>query len=393
MEWVFWGSIGALVYSYFVYPLLLMCCSASVQLWRDNNFIWRGVRRRSILRFTDEELPAVTVVIAAYNEQSCIAERVANILSQDYPADKLTLLIGSDGSKDNTAEILSGINDPRLTACIFTENRGKVSVLNDLMARVQTEFTVLTDANTVFEPNTIRRLLCHFADPDVGAVCGELQLVDGDSGNNRDGVYWKYERLLKFHESRINALLGANGANYAIRQSLYQPLPANTIVDDFQIAMDIAHSGFVLKYDPEAIATECSAPTIQDEMGRRIRIGLGNYQACFQLLWALNPVNGWRFFSYISHKVLRWFAPHLMILVFVSNIFLLQHSLYSAMWILQWVFYGAALYGYRLHIRGQSLSMPLSIIVFFVSMNYALLVGFVRYFTTNIQGSWQRTER
>jgi len=243
MEWVFWGSIAVILYSYFIYPLLLMAASALVQLWRDNSYIWRGENQRSVPYTADDSLPAVTVVIAAYNEQSCIAQRVENILSQNYPADKLTLLVGSDGSKDRTADILADIKDPRLKAHLFTENRGKVSVLNELLSLVETEITVLTDANTAFKPDTIRRLVRHFSDPKVGAVCGELQLVDAETGNNRDGVYWRYERLLKFHESRINALLGANGANYAIRQALYEPLPANTIVDDYKIAMNIARHG------------------------------------------------------------------------------------------------------------------------------------------------------
>lgn len=393
MEWVFWGCIAAILYSYFLYPLVLMSCSALVQLWRDNRYIWRGKSTRSVSSQTDEALPAVTVVIAAYNEQSCIAERVDNILQQNYPADKLTLLVGSDGSKDRTAEILAAIDDPRLTAYLFTENRGKVSVLNELMSKVSTDITILTDANTVFEADTIRHLVRHFSDPRVGAVCGELQLVDAQSGNNRDGVYWRYERLLKFHESRLDALLGANGANYAIRQSLYRPLPTNTVVDDYQIAMDIARQGFVLKYDPEAIATEDSAPTINDEMGRRIRIGLGNYQACFQMRWMFSPRNGARLFSYISHKVMRWFVPHFMLLALLSNLFLLHSTGYTVIFIMQVLFYTLALYGYHCHAKGRQLSVPLSLIVFFVSMNYALGIGFIRYFSTNIQGNWQRTER
>ena len=393
MEWVFWGSIAVILYSYFIYPLLLMSASALVQLWRDNSYIWRGENQRSVQHLVDDNLPAVTVVIAAYNEQSCIAQRVENILSQDYPADKLTLLVGSDGSKDRTAEILADIKDLRLKAHLFTENRGKVSVLNELLSLVETEITVLTDANTAFKPDTIRRLVRHFADPDVGAVCGELQLVDGQSGNNRDGVYWRYERLLKFHESRINALLGANGANYAIRQSLYTPLPANTIVDDYKIAMNIARLGYVLKYDPEAIATEDSAPTIKDEMGRRIRIGLGNYQACFSMPWMFSPKNGARLFSYISHKVMRWFVPHMMVTAAVSNVFLLDQPAYMLIFIMQVLFYSLAFYGYQKHKTGKLLSMPVSLVVFFVSMNYALAVGFKRYFSTNIQGNWQRTER
>jgi cellulose synthase/poly-beta-1,6-N-acetylglucosamine synthase-like glycosyltransferase len=393
MEWVFWGCIAAIVYSYAIYPLLLMSCSALFQLWQDNRYIWRSGHRRSQAIQSEQSLPAVTVVIAAYNEQSCIAKRVENILSQNYPPEKLTLLVGSDGSTDSTAEILAAIDNPRLTACLFTQNRGKISVLNDLMTKANSEIIVLTDANTMFKPDTVRCLVRHFSDPNVGAVCGELQLVDAEYGNNRDGVYWKYERLLKFHESRLNALLGANGANYAIRHSLYRPLPTNTVIDDYKIAMEVARLGYQLKYDPEAVATEDSAPTIKDEMGRRIRIGLGNYQACFQMRWMFNPANGWRFFSYLSHKVLRWFAPHFMLTALIINLFLLQRTGYQILFVMQLLFYGLALYGYQQHSKGRQLPMFLSLIVFFVSMNYALLVGFVRYFTTNIQGTWQRTER
>lgn len=393
MEWIFWGCVLTIVYSYALYPLLLMVCSAVKQLLSDNHFIWHSRGRRADGEVSDEHLPAVTVVIAAYNEQSCIAQRVANILAQDYPADKLTLLVGSDGSIDDTAKILAAIDDPRLTACLYSENRGKVSVLNDLMAQVSSDITVLTDANTQFEPDTIRHLVRHFRDNQIGAVCGELRLMDAATGNNRDGVYWRYERVLKFHESRLDALLGANGANYAIRTQLYRPLPTNTVVDDFKIAMDIVSAGYQLKYDPQAVAVEESAPSIEGEMGRRIRIGLGNYQACFTMTWLLNPANGWRFFSYISHKLLRWFVPHLMLLALLSNVMLLEQAMYGLLLVLQTAFYALALYGYRKHKRGHCLPAALSLVVFFTTMNYALGVGFVRYFTTNIQGSWQRTER
>ena len=393
MEWIFWGSVLTIVYSYALYPILLMVCSGTKKLLSDNRFIWRSHGRRTETDKGDEQLPAVTVVIAAYNEQSCIAQRVANILAQDYPADKLTLLVGSDGSKDDTANILAAIDDARLTACLFSENRGKVSVLNDLLAQVSSEITVLTDANTQFEPDTIRQLVRHFSDARVGVVCGELRLMDAETGNNRDGVYWRYERLLKFHESRLDALLGANGANYAIRTHLYQPLATNTVVDDFKIAMDIVRAGYQLKYDPQAIALEESAPSIEGEMGRRIRIGLGNYQACFAMTWLLNPANGWRFFSYISHKLLRWFVPHLMLLALLSNLMLLEQWGYCLLLALQGAFYTLALYGYHKHKKGHRLPAVVSLVVFFTTMNYALGVGFVRYFTTNIQGSWQRTER
>ena len=163
-----------------------------------------------------------------------------NLLTLDYPHEKLTFLIGSDGSSDKTAEILSQFNIDNLQVYIFDLNRGKMSVLNDLVDKAQDDFIIFSDANTHFQTDTVQQLTRHFNNKNIGGVCGELHLVDGDSGDNKDNVYWRYEQVLKFHESRLNALQGANGAIYAIRKSLFIPLPSNTIVDDFQIAMNVS---------------------------------------------------------------------------------------------------------------------------------------------------------
>jgi cellulose synthase/poly-beta-1,6-N-acetylglucosamine synthase-like glycosyltransferase len=386
MEIVFWTAISLIVYSYFIYPLLLIIMSNVKQVLSDSNTI-------NELPLEDGKLPNVTVIIAAYNEDSCIQARVENLLSLDYPQDKLTIRIGSDGSSDNTAQILESITAENFHAHIFEKNRGKMSVLNDLVESATDDILVMSDANTHFNPDAINALVKHFQNDSIGVVCGELNLVDAESGINQDSIYWRYEQVLKFHEAQLGALLGANGAIYAIRKSLYVPLPANTIVDDFQIVMNVSKQKFKTIYDPSAIAIEEVAPNLAEEEGRRIRIGLGNYQAFFKMRWALNPLLGWRFIAYLSHKVCRWFVPHFMVIAFISNMILLSESFYQLTMLGQIAFYWIAYWGIKKQKQDIEINTLASLIAFFVSMNVALMRGFIRYFNSNVQGSWQRTSR
>jgi len=390
MELLFWASVAVIIYSYFLYPLILFIFSGIKQAISDTKYLWRRRQRRTI---NIKDYPAVTVIIAAYNEESCIKARVENLLALDYPQDKITFLIGSDGSRDQTAEILSQFNADNLHVHIFTENRGKMSVLNDLVGKTQDELIIFSDANTHFQADTIQQLTRHFNNDKIGAVCGELHLVDGDTGDNKDNVYWRYEQVLKFHESRLNALQGANGAIYAIRKSLFIPLPANTIVDDFQIAMNVAKQGFRLVYDPEAMAIEEIAPNLAEEEGRRVRIGLGNYQAFFKMPWALNPLFGWRFVAYVSHKVCRWFVPHFMLIALIANMSLLDSGFYQLTLAGQFIFYFIAFYGIKQQSKGKKTTTLIALLAFFVAMNLALMRGFIKYFSSNVQGTWQRTTR
>ena len=310
IEILFWVVSLAIIYSYVIYPLILILVSALVQCVRDTQYTLIKKERR--IDISDSS--SVTIVISAFNEESCIKERVENLLSMDYPAEKLNIFVASDGSTDNTNAILSSFDDPRLSTFCFEENRGKINVLNDLMERVTSEVTVFSDANTVFEKDAVTQLVMSINQKNVGAVCGELVLVDAHSGDNKDNLYWKYEQVLKFHESRLDALLGANGGIYAIKTKFYVPLPSNTIIDDFCIVMNVARQNQSVVYTPEAKAIEEIAPSMREEANRRIRIGAGNYQAFARLTWLLNPKYKWRWFSYISHKVMRWFVPHFMII-------------------------------------------------------------------------------
>ena len=372
---IFWVSLSLLVYSYFVYPLLLKLL----------------VKPKSIALQDITEYPSVDIIIAAYNEESCIKARIENALAQNYPG-RLNILVASDGSKDKTGEIITGFTDPRVKAHDFPENRGKISVLNDLISQSTADYLVLTDANTEFNVDAVDILIRSFTGK-VGAVSGEL-ILETDAGNqNQDGLYWQYEQLLKKYESALGGLLGANGAIYAIKRDLYIPLPKDTVVDDFCIVMNVKKQGYKVLYNELAIATEEIAPSLKEEYGRRVRIGVGNYKAFMVNLWALSPLQGWFSLCYWSHKVLRWFAPHFMLIIFLANITLIEQPLYLMLFIGQVMFYVIGLYGQRKIDNGDKVNSLVAIISFFLSMNIALGQGFYKFLKGHKSGGWQRTAR
>ena len=372
---IFWLSLCLLVYSYFIYPLLLKLF----------------IKPKSITLQELKEYPSVDIIIAAYNEESCIKARIENALAQDYTGE-LNIFVASDGSKDNTGEIITSFTDPRVKAFNFPENRGKISVLNDLIAESNADYLVLTDANTDFKADAIDILIRSFTD-QVGAVSGELILETDDGNQNQDGLYWQYEQLLKKYESALGGLLGANGAIYAIKRELYMPLSKDTVVDDFCIVMNVKKQGYQVLYNDLAIATEEVAPSLKEEFGRRVRIGVGNYKAFMVNTWALSPLHGWFSLCYWSHKVLRWFAPHLMLVIFLTNLALLGAPFYNLLFIGQILFYALGLYGQKKIDNGDKVSGIIAIVSFFLSMNIALGQGFLKFLKGHQSGGWQRTAR
>ncbi|WP_240612735.1 glycosyltransferase family 2 protein [Alteromonas flava] len=376
IEILFWSAVFLLVYTYALYPLLL-------------KFL---VAEKSVAMVAPDAWPAVDVVLSAYNEEACIKARIENLLASDYPGE-LTIRVASDGSVDNTPAILSTFNeDPRVDVNIHTKNRGKVSVLNELVANCQANVLIFTDANTEFTADTITKLVASFT-PNVGAVCGELHLYNPDGNDNNDSLYWRYEQFLKKRESSMGSLLGANGAVYAIRRELYQPLPSTTVVDDFCIVMNVKKQGYDVIYNDHAVAHEEVAPSLHDEFGRRVRIGLGNYRAFFANLWALSPLRLSLALSFFSHKVLRWFAPHLMLLALVTNIVLIHQPFYALVLFMQLLFYTVAVYGLAREKCGLRNNALVAIITFFVSMNLALAQGFIKFLGGGQSGAWKTTAR
>jgi cellulose synthase/poly-beta-1,6-N-acetylglucosamine synthase-like glycosyltransferase len=377
---VFWIAIGLVAYAYLGYPILIYILSRM-----------RGPRKLADIADRDD-WPMVSLVIAAYREETVIAERVKNALSLDYPADRFEVIIGCDGKEDRSGEIVAGFEDPRVRLEQFPKRRGKASVLNDCVPLAKGEIIAFSDANTMMQPDAIKLLVRHFEDETVGAVVGNLQLVDSETGANADSVYWRYENMLKRCEGRVGALLGANGAIYAIRKELYEPIPANTIIDDFLIGMRIHRHKRALLYDAEAIAIEETAPSIGGEFHRRARIGAGGFQSLVWLLDLLSPFRPMLSFAFWSHKVLRWFCPLFLLVALIANIALASiDSCYACLLVLHLLFYASGWVGGRITAGG-----PLKlfrIIAMFVGMNAALGVGFWRWISGAQGGAWKRTER
>jgi cellulose synthase/poly-beta-1,6-N-acetylglucosamine synthase-like glycosyltransferase len=394
LEVVAWGGIGAVVYSYALFPFVLFLVAALHQAGRDAAFVLRKRDRRKALERDAQDWPHVAVVISAYNEERHLQQRIDNLLALDYPADRLHAYIGSDGSRDGTAAILARhAGEPRLKAHAFEVNRGKASVLNDLVSRGDEPILVFSDANTFFRPDALKRLVAGFADPAIGGVSGELRLI-GAGGDNQDSLYWRVEQFLKFFEARIGALLGANGAIYAIRRSLWKPLRPDTICDDFCVAMNVAAAGSRLLYEPRAWAEEETPERIGEEVKRRIRIGIGNFQALVRHPEYLLRTSWATRFAYLSHKVLRWIAPHLLIIAMAASAVL---AIESTGWrwglLAQALSYLGAAAALGLTQRGVKLPKVITLAAFLYALNWAFLVASWRYATGRYAGSWARSSR
>lgn len=369
------------VYAYALYPFVV---SALARAFGRKPVPGAGAAAR--------ELPSVDLLIAAHNEETVIADRVRNALALEYPAEKCRVVVASDASTDTTNRLCSKF-DQRVHLLAFDQRRGKAGTLNAAMEHLSADIVVLSDANTFMDANALRNLVRWFADERVGVVCGRLVLTDPATGKNADGLYWKYETFLKECEARLGALLGSNGAIYAIRRSLLKPIPTNTIVDDFVIPLRARlESGCHIIYDDEAVAREESAPDVASEFRRRIRIGTGGLQAMAMLSPLLHPRWGWTAFALWSHKVMRWVGPFFLLGVLASSISLSRHA----------GFFWASLVQITLCLIGGVVWLvpptvravrPARVLPMFLSMNAALLVGCLRWWTGRATGVWSRTPR
>ena len=361
MSTLFWICTATVFYAYAGYPILIFVLS-------------RFARRRAA---PAQSFPTVSLLIAAHNEQDVIEERIKNALATDYPVEKLQIVIASDGSTDETNEIVRRFEQVELLD--HPHRRGKAATLNAAIPHLTGDIIVFSDANTNFETRAIQSLGRRFSDPTIAAVVGRLVLTDPATGRNADGLYWRYETFIKKCEARLGALLGANGAIYAIRRSHYVPIPEQTIVDDFVAPLlTKLTTGCRIIYEPDAIAHEESAPDLASEFRRRARIGAGDLQA-LQILWPLlHPRHGWTAFAFFSHKILRWFTPFLLIATLISSI------VYPVALYCQLAFYATSL---------LPLPRALRLAQMFTRMNVALLIGFVRFCRGGQSATWRPTPR
>jgi len=380
IEILFWVCVALIVYAYAIYPIVV---------WGLTRLFGRLATSPAL---AEDDLPSVSLLIAAYNEEQVIASRIENALALDYPADRLEVVVASDGSSDATAQIVSAFKDRRIRLLQSPLRRGKATVLNAAFRHVRGDIVLLSDANTFTDRSALRRLVRWFENPRVGIVCGQLVLTDPATGRNVDGLYWRYETFLKRCEGRLGGLLGANGAIYAIRRSSFAGIWNDTIVDDFVIPLVTRlRSGCEIVYDEDAVAYEETPHDFSTEFSRRSRIGAGGFQSIIRLRGLLNPSQGWTTFTFVSHKVLRWLCPFLLIAAFVTNLALINVPLYQLTMTVQALGYGLALLGLATGTRAGF--RPLRLATMFTAMNAALLVGFWRWASGGQQGIWQRTAR
>lgn len=383
MNWVeltFWSCTVLVLYTYVCYPALLLVLSIFIRKPR---------------RLDENHFPSVSMLIAAYNEEAALEEKLRNCFALDYPAGKLNFIIGSDASDDRTNEIAAQHTSPSLKFVAFPQRRGKAAVLNDLVALANSEIIVFSDANTIYRRDAILRLVSHFAEKEIGGVCGRLVLLNqkGQAEAEGERIYWDYENYLKHLEGRIKTVIGANGAIYAIRRELYFMLPTEKVVmDDFLIPLKIVQNGYDIVYDKDAVVSEFTAPSVRIEFKRKVRIGAANFHGIREILPLLNPLRGFVAFGLWSHKIIRWFVPFFLLALFAVNLALLGSTFYNVFFILQALFYGIAFVSWQLDRRGVQL--PLLIYpYYFVTVNFALLLGFFKFLTGSQKPAWARTAR
>ena len=390
LEILFWCLIFVVFYTYIGYGILLIFLVKIKAL-----FI------KVEMQYTIDYEPEICLLIAAFNEKDYVDAKVKNSLELDYPKEKLHLVWVTDGSDDGTPELL--LKYPEVTVFHESARNGKIGAINRAMKFVKEPIVVYSDANTMLGNDAIRRIVYLFSNPEIGCVSGEKRIAskDADTASGAgEGIYWKYESLLKRYDFKLYSVVGAAGELFAIRTELHQDIERDTLLDDFIISLRIAMKGYKIGYDPDAFAMESASANVKEELKRKIRIAAGGIQSIVRLKALLNPFKYKTLsFQYISHRVLRWtLAPLSMILIFLLNAYFAVHqnfacnNFYTLLFGLQLLFYFAAVLGWFLQNREIKVKL-LFIPYYFFIMNYAVVMGFFRYLKRSQSVNWERAKR
>jgi cellulose synthase/poly-beta-1,6-N-acetylglucosamine synthase-like glycosyltransferase len=376
MQIVFWVSLALIAYTVGCYPLLM---------W----VVCRG-RRRAPARLDDP--PQVSLIVAAYNEEIVLEAKIENSLRLDYPPERLEIIIASGGSTDSTLEIARRYESRGVRALDLPAKRGKASAVNDAAAVSAGAVLCLSDANVMLRPDALQKLVAPLADARIGAVTADVRLESDQSDFGAgESLYYKLERAVQLGESRFGSVMGVDGGLYVIRRELFQPLAADTILDDFVTSMNVSRQHRRIVYEPDAIATENGTPSWKDEFRRRVRVMVGAVQSIKRGKWPplSRPVEVWQ---YLSHKLLRWVQPVSLLLLLVSSGWLWSAGpLYKVILGVQLAFYViavAALVSPRLR------NTRIGGVPFYFTMSHAaMLIGLVKGLITRPSGVWTRTPR
>lgn len=345
------------------------------------------------------EIMPATIIVTAYNEETILEQKIKNTLAIDYPADKLRIIIITDGSTDGSEKIVQQY--PSVVLLHQAERRGKYAAIKRAMQQVKTPIVVFSDANTMLNAACLKRIAVHYKNEKVGGVAGEKKIIrdkNVSAVGEAEGLYWQYESFMKRLDASLNTVTGAAGELFSIRTSLFRELNDELILDDFVISMQICLQGYKIEYEPEAFATEQPSISLAEEEKRKVRISAGAYQSVGYLKECLNifkhPLLS---FQYISRRLLRWiFCPLLLLVLLVSNILIVADqspaSFYNWTFYAQVVFYLLAFLGW-LFVRSGKKAGIFTIPFYFVFMNYCLVKGFTRFATGHQTVLWEKSLR
>ena len=387
---LFWAMLLIVFYTYLGYGILLYLI---IRLKR----FFKGKPLKTVLP-SDEELPTMTLMICAYNEEEVVAEKMANTLALNYPRDKFRIMWVTDGSNDRTNELLKAY--PQVDIVFSPERRGKTAALKHGLRELKTRYVAFTDANTMINPDALREIARLFMDPTVGCVSGEKRVAarkEGEMAAEGEGLYWRYESTLKKWDSELYSAMGAAGELYAVDPTLVREVPDEALLDDFMMSMYIVQAGRRIAYTPDAYALEYGSANIFEESKRKRRIAAGGLQSIWWLRSMLNPLHQPLVaFQYISHRVLRWsITPVALVILLIINILLVAlhaGTFYTVMLVLQLLFYLMALAGWWLDRKGHKNKL-LYTAYYFVFMNINVFRGMSYLRTHGKSGAWEKARR
>ena len=387
---LFWAMLLIVFYTYLGYGILLYIIIRLKRLFKGNPL-------KAVLP-SDEELPTMTLMICAYNEEDVVAEKMANTLALDYPHDKFRIMWVTDGSNDCTNELLQAY--PEVDIVFSPERRGKTAALKHGLRELKTRYVAFTDANTMINRDALREIARLFMDPTVGCVSGEKRVAArkaGEMAAEGEGLYWRYESTLKKWDSELYSAMGAAGELYAIDPTLVHEVPDEALLDDFMMSMYIVQAGRRIAYTPDAYALEYGSANIFEESKRKRRIAAGGLQSIWWLRSMLNPLHQPLVaFQYISHRVLRWsVTPVALIILLIVNTLLVYFKVgtfYIVMLVLQLLFYLMSLAGWWLDRRGHKNKL-LYTAYYFVFMNINVFRGMAYLRTHGKSGAWEKARR
>nr|WP_175550512.1 glycosyltransferase family 2 protein [Bacteroides luti] len=389
LEITFWLSLIIVFYTYLGYGIVLYLLVKTKELFS---------KQKAKALPAKENLPEVTLFITAFNEEAVVKDKMDNCRALDYPNDKLKIVWVTDGSNDNTNELLKAYAE--VTVLFQPKRQGKTAALNRGMRFISSPIVIFTDANTMINREAIMEITSEFSDSKVGCVAGEKRIAakekDGAAGGG-EGIYWKYESALKALDSRLYSAVGAAGELFAIRKELFEEMERDTLLDDFILSLRIAQKGYKIAYCDKAYAIESASANMNEEEKRKVRIAAGGLQSIWRLRSLLNVFRyGILSFQYISHRVLRWsLTPILLFLMLPLNIILVSEmntDIYTMLLFLQVLFYVLGLWGYYLSTK-QIKNKVLFIPYYFLFMNVNVFKGFIYLKNKNATGIWEKANR